>query len=238
MPASERRPNIVLIITDQQRYDTIRALGYPWMDTPNLDRLVDEGVSFTNHFVTAASCSPSRASFFTGYYPHTTGIYQNADVWKHSWVENLADAGYHCVNIGKMHTYPYETPLGFHERFVVENKDRYLEGRWFFDRWDMAFQAHGLVKQQRELYRKLPDYRDLSRRIRMENARSTSTRTSSSGTWRTGGSRRNRKWTSRSSCRSGSPGSSSSLRSAATLRRTVSREGLPHARRDGRGKSC
>ncbi|MDX9957195.1 MAG: sulfatase [Clostridia bacterium] len=160
MSASGSRPNIVLIMTDQQRYDTIRALGYPYMDTPNLDRLVNEGVSFTNHFVTSASCSPSRASFFTGYYPHTTGIYKNADVWKHSWVENLADAGYHCVNIGKMHTYPYETPLGFHERFVVENKDRYLEGRWFFDRWDMACQARGVVKQQREIYRTWPGYKD------------------------------------------------------------------------------
>jgi arylsulfatase A-like enzyme len=160
MPVPQNRPNIVLIMTDQQRYDTIRALGYPYMDTPALDRLTHEGVAFTSQFVTAASCSPSRASFFTGYYPHTTAIYKNADVWKHSWVENLADAGYHCVNIGKMHTYPYETPLGFHERFVVENKDRYLEGRWFFDRWDMAFQSRGLVKQQRELYRRLPDYKD------------------------------------------------------------------------------
>ncbi|MCD6519910.1 MAG: sulfatase-like hydrolase/transferase [Anaerolineae bacterium] len=155
----EGRPNIILIITDQQRYDTIRALGFPYMDTPHLDRLVREGTTFTQSFVTAASCAPARASLFTGYYPHTTGIYKNADTWRHSWVELLAEAGYHCVNIGKMHTYPYETPLGFHERFVVENKDRYLEGRWFFDRWDLALQAQGLVKQQRELYRQRPDYR-------------------------------------------------------------------------------
>ncbi|HUV07317.1 MAG TPA: sulfatase-like hydrolase/transferase [Spirochaetia bacterium] len=152
-------PNIVLIITDQQRYDTIAALGFPYMETPNLDRLVGEGVSFENHFVTSASCVPARASLFTGYYPHTTGIYKNKDIWRHSWVEDLAASGYHCVNIGKMHTYPFETPLGFHERFVVENKDRYLEGRYFLDRWDMALQAQGLVKQQRELYRKLPDYK-------------------------------------------------------------------------------
>jgi len=147
----ETRPNIILIITDQQRYDTIAALGFPYVDTPNLDRLAREGTTFTNSFVTAASCAPARASLFTGYYPHTVGVYKNADTWRHSWVEQLAEAGYHCVNIGKMHTYPYETPLGFHERFVVENKDRYLEGRWFFDRWDMALQAQGLVNQQREL---------------------------------------------------------------------------------------
>jgi arylsulfatase len=155
---SKQRPNIILIITDQQRFDTIRALGFPYMDTPNLDRLVKEGVSFTRCFVAAPSCAPSRASLFTGYYPHTTGILKNADQWRHSWVEQLADSGYHCVNVGKMHTFPYETPLGFHERFVVENKDRYLEGRYYFDEWDKGLRARGLVKQQRVLYRQRPDY--------------------------------------------------------------------------------
>ncbi len=157
---ADARPHIIMIITDQQRYDTIAALGYPYMDTPHLDRLVREGTVFSNSFVTAASCAPARASLFTGYYPHTTGIYKNADVWRHSWVEDLAASGYHCVNIGKMHTYPFETPLGFHERFVVENKDRYLEGRWFFDRWDCFLQARGLIKQQRELYRQREDYEE------------------------------------------------------------------------------
>ena len=152
------RPHIVFIITDQQRFDTIRALGFPYMDTPNLDRLVNEGVTFTNCHITAPSCAPSRASIFTGYYPHTTGILKNADLWRHSWVESLAAAGYTCINIGKMHTYPYHTPLGFHERYVVENKDRYLEERYYFDEWDKALHARGLVKQQRELYRQLPDY--------------------------------------------------------------------------------
>ena len=155
---SGERPNIVLIMTDQQRFDTISSLGFPYAITPNLDRLVAEGVSFGNSFVTAASCAPARASLFSGVYPHTNGVYRNADVWNHSWVELLAAGGYHCVNIGKMHTFPYETPLGFHERFVVENKDRYLEGRYFFDRWDMALQSRGLRKQQRELYRAYPDY--------------------------------------------------------------------------------
>ena len=73
------RPNIIFIITDQQRFDTIAALGHDHMDTPNMDRLVNEGVSFNNCFITAASCAPARASLFTGYYPHTTGIFKNAD---------------------------------------------------------------------------------------------------------------------------------------------------------------
>jgi len=157
---TDSRPNIVFIITDQQRFDTINALGYNYVDTPNLDRLVNEGVTFTNCHVSAPSCAPSRASLFTGYYPHTTGILRNADAWNHSWIEQLNESGYRCVNVGKMHTYPYHSPLGFHERYVVENKDRYLEERYYFDEWDKALASHGLVKQQREEYRKREDYDD------------------------------------------------------------------------------
>ena len=85
---------------------------------------------------------------------------RNGDRWRRSWVEDLNAAGYHCVNIGKMHTNPFETPLGFHERYVVENKDRFLQGRYYFDEWDKALQARGLVKQQRVLYRQREDYRE------------------------------------------------------------------------------
>jgi arylsulfatase A-like enzyme len=155
---ADRRPNIILIMTDQQRFDTIGALGFPHVDTPNLDRLVNEGVAFGQCHITAPSCVPSRASLFTGCYPHTTGVLKNGDAWRRSWVERLAASGYTCVNVGKMHTYPLETPLGFHERYIVENKDRYLDDRYYFDEWDKALRARGLVKQQRELYRQRPDY--------------------------------------------------------------------------------
>ena len=168
---SDSRPNIVFIITDQQRLDTINALGASHMDTPNMDRLVEEGVSFTNCHVTAPSCAPSRASLFTGHYPHTTGVYKNGDRWTRSWVEDLSEAGYYTVNVGKMHTAPYDTPLGFDERYEVENKDRYLGAvpagepplpgeKFYLDEWDRALQARGLVKQQREFYRQWDDYEE------------------------------------------------------------------------------
>jgi arylsulfatase A-like enzyme len=153
-------PNIILIMTDQQRYDTIAALGYPYMHTPALDRLGHEGTAFTRCYITGASCVPSRASLFTGYYPHTIGVLRNGAAWRRTWIENLAAAGYRCVNVGKMHTIPFTTPAGFHERYNVENKDRFLEGRYYFDEWDKALAAHGLVKQQRALYRQRADYRE------------------------------------------------------------------------------
>ncbi len=157
---ADTRPNIIFIITDQQRFDTIRALGFDYMDTPNLDRLVREGVSFSQCHVTAGSCAPARASLFKGYYPHTTGILKNADTWRHSWIELLNESGYHCTNVGKMHTWPFTASVGFDERYVVENKDRYLEGRYYFDEWDLALRYRGLVKQQRVQYRQLPDYQE------------------------------------------------------------------------------
>jgi arylsulfatase len=120
------KPNIILIMTDQQRYDSIAALGFPYAITPNIDALVEKGVALTNCHITAPSCVPSRASLFTGYYPHTTGVLANGQKWQHTWVEQLRDVGYHCVNVGKMHTIPYDSDSGFHERYVVENKDRYL----------------------------------------------------------------------------------------------------------------
>ena len=153
-----KRKHIVFIITDQQRYDTIAALGFPYMHTPNLDRLVREGTSFDNCFITAPSCVPSRASLFNGYYPHATGILRNGQPWQRTWVGALAERGYHCVNVGKMHTIPYDAKAGFHDRFVMENKDRYYEGRWFADEWDKALSARAQIKPSRERYREWPDY--------------------------------------------------------------------------------
>lgn len=147
------RPNILLIITDQQRADTIGALGSPWAHTPCLDSLAEEGTSFTECFVTSPVCVSSRASLFNGVYPHGTQVYTNFEPWEPSWVRTLADAGYHCVNIGKMHINPYDASGGFHQRFVVENKDRPLfldeHERAFYDEWDKALKAHGLVKPSR-----------------------------------------------------------------------------------------
>lgn len=154
----EQRPNIIFIITDQQRFDTIAAHGHSHMDTPNLDRLVNEGVSFSNCHITAASCVPSRASLFTGYYPHVSGVFENEQLWKRTWIEDLRTSGYTCVNVGKMHTNPFNADAGFSERYLVENKDRYLQERWYFDEWDKALAANGLVKQQREKYRERDDY--------------------------------------------------------------------------------
>ncbi len=149
----DKLPNIVLIMTDQQRADTIGALGSPWAQTPHLDALFRQGCAFTNCFVTSPVCVSSRASLFNGVYPHGTNVYTNFEPWQPNWVGWLAEAGYHCVNIGKMHINPYDAAGGFHQRFVVENKDRPLfldeHERAFYDEWDKAIRARGEVKPSR-----------------------------------------------------------------------------------------
>lgn len=101
------RPNILWICTDQQRYDTIGALGYHHVDTPHIDGLVSEGVTFTRAYCQSPICTPSRGSFLTGMYPsaiHVTGNGNDTFPSAPSLVsKRLSDAGYDCGLIGKLH---------------------------------------------------------------------------------------------------------------------------------------
>lgn len=114
MAASEEtmktdRPNILWICTDQQRFDTIAALGNEFIRTPNFDRLMSQGVTFTHAFAQNPVCTPSRASFLTGRYPRTTGARQNGQAIPPDEVlitRMLADAGYDCGLSGKLHIAP------------------------------------------------------------------------------------------------------------------------------------
>ena len=71
------RPNILWYCTDQQRYDTIGALGNPHVHTSAIDMLVRRGVAFTHAYAQNPICTPSRASFLTGMYPSTVRVNGN-----------------------------------------------------------------------------------------------------------------------------------------------------------------
>ncbi len=98
MSIVKQRPNILWICTDQQRYDTIQSLGNPNIRTPNLDRLVAEGVAFTQAYCQSPICTPSRASFLTGMYPSSIhGCMNGNERWSEAAplvTELLADSGY------------------------------------------------------------------------------------------------------------------------------------------------
>ncbi len=70
---SDRRPNIVFLFSDQQRYDTLSCYGADYLDVPNLDALADESFVFQNAYVSQPVCTPARATIMTGLYPHAAG---------------------------------------------------------------------------------------------------------------------------------------------------------------------
>lgn len=104
--STDQRPNILWICADQQRYDTLGAYGNPYVATPNLDRLAAEGVMFDHACAQSPVCTPSRASFLTGRYPRTTRARQNGQSIppdERLVPRILADSGYTCGLIGKLH---------------------------------------------------------------------------------------------------------------------------------------
>lgn len=103
-----RRPNVVFILTDDQRADCLGSHEKPYLGikTPHLDRLASEGARFRNAFCTTSLCSPSRASMLSGLYAHTHKVINNftdypADL--PSYPRQLREAGYETAYIGKFH---------------------------------------------------------------------------------------------------------------------------------------
>ena len=100
-------PNILWYCTDQQRFDTIGALGNPYVETPTIDSLVADGTSLTSCYCQSPICTPSRASFLTGLYPSRARNCRNGNdnYAGHPPLvsKRLSDAGYDCGLIGKFH---------------------------------------------------------------------------------------------------------------------------------------
>ena len=119
-----KKPNILHLFTDQQRFDTIHALGNPIIRTPNLDRLCREGTVFTNAFTPSPVCISARCSMTHGQYPQNTGCYANAprpDDGHETFMQALTRSGYRTAGIGKCHFEPGLYDLhGFEQRLVQE----------------------------------------------------------------------------------------------------------------------
>lgn len=100
-----KRPNIIYILTDDQRYDELGIMN-PLLDTPNMDAIANEGIHFKNAFVTTALCSPSRATILTGQYANTHGVVDNNAPIREGTIffpSYLQTAGYKTGFIGKWH---------------------------------------------------------------------------------------------------------------------------------------
>ena len=156
MPA----PNILFVMTDQQRFDTIASLGNPQANTPNLDRLVRRGVACTNAYSSCPVCVPARYSLMTGCEPSKTS-------WLSNWApgdrvpercgpylaSTLAARGYRTWGLGKFHTEPRHELLGFQtheyseelwpteEEFLADDYVAWLRAR--SNGFDHIEQVHG-----------------------------------------------------------------------------------------------
>ncbi|MEO7651300.1 MAG: sulfatase-like hydrolase/transferase, partial [Bryobacteraceae bacterium] len=129
---SIRRPNVVIFLTDQQRFDSLGCYGHPLSRTPHLDRLAASGARFDSTYCATPLCSPARASIFSGVYPHRHGI---TDLWgkipsaigpvpgwpnpsraELPWMGELfTKAGYHTAYCGKWHCLTGAARPGFAE---------------------------------------------------------------------------------------------------------------------------
>jgi len=101
-----RQPNVVFVLSDDLRWDCMSIAGHPFLKTPNIDRLANEGIRFKNAFCTSSLCSPSRASFLSGRYAHSHGVINNFTEFPTSipsYPQRLHDAGYNTAYIGKWH---------------------------------------------------------------------------------------------------------------------------------------
>jgi len=136
-----KQPNILFLMTDQQRFDTIAALGNTDIYTPNYDRLVRRGLTFTQAYSTCPVCVPARYTIRTGRREPITGIYQNMrpDIVA-GQPENMEERcgpylartmrnrGYRTFGIGKFHTSPWDEDLGYdvhlHSEELYGNPDQ------------------------------------------------------------------------------------------------------------------
>ena len=117
-----RRPNLVFVLVDDMRWDDLGAAGHPFLETPHMNRLAAEGARFTNAFATTPLCSPSRASFLTGQYPHTNGITDNTARESHNlpvFPLDLQQAGYRTGFFGKWHMGNDDSPRPGFDHWVA-----------------------------------------------------------------------------------------------------------------------
>jgi len=174
---ARRKPNFVIIFTDDQGYADIGCYGAKGFETPNLDRMAAKGMRFTDFYVAVPSCTPSRAALMTGCYPQRVGLPEVIGPFGPAWTrwgaktgisdkeqtiaELLKEAGYATACFGKWHLghYPkfFPTRHGFDEYFGLP----YSNDMWKPN--DEAYPDLPLMEQE-EVIEYNPDQTQLTRR--------------------------------------------------------------------------
>jgi len=141
----KNKPNVLILFTDQQRYNTIAHLGYDYMITPNLDRLAKESCSYVNAISTNPVCMPARHDLLTGMGGHAHGYYGNSiapikDYSLPTLPRIFLNNGYATAAVGKMHFVPVREHHGFGEMHLMEE----LPGHRNDDAYATYLEAEGL----------------------------------------------------------------------------------------------
>lgn len=121
---ARQKPNILFLMSDQHRFDCVGAYGNRAIQTPNLDRIANEGVRFQHAYSTTPTCTPARAALLTGLGPWRNGLLGYGKVGQKYPTElpaALAQAGYYTMGIGKMHWHPQRNAHGFHRMLLDES---------------------------------------------------------------------------------------------------------------------
>ncbi|MCY1722817.1 arylsulfatase [Prolixibacteraceae bacterium Z1-6] len=137
---SQNQPNIIFIMTDQQRADALGCMGNEAVISPNIDKIAAEGVTFVNGYSAVPSCTPARAGLLTGMSPWHHGMLGYGKVarkYKYEMPQMLREGGYYTFGIGKMHWFPQKALHGFNGTLTDESgraeQDGYLSDYrdWF-----------------------------------------------------------------------------------------------------------
>ena len=132
-PSPVSRPNILVVVMDDVRFDDLGFAGHPFVETPNFDRIAKEGMRFANAFAPIPLCSPNRACILTGQYAHTHGITDNRDRSEQShrlatFPLALNRSGYDTAFIGKWHMGLDDTRRpGFNEWLSFRGQGNYFD---------------------------------------------------------------------------------------------------------------
>ena len=142
----QKQYNIVYIMTDDHSFQTMSCYDERYTETPNLDRIADEGVRFTNSFVANSLSGPSRACMLTGKHSCANGFYDNTncvfDASQQTFPKLLQKAGYETAVIGKWHL--ESLPTGFDHWEIVPGQGDYYNPL-FITRQNDTIQKHGYI---------------------------------------------------------------------------------------------
>lgn len=138
-----KKPNILFIMSDDHAYQAISAYSDKLIQTPNIDRLADEGILFTNACVTNSICAPSRATILTGKHTHINGKIDNSmpfDTTQVTFPQLFQKAGYQTAMYGKLHF--GNNPKGVDDFMILPGQGSYLNPRFITPNGDTTITGY------------------------------------------------------------------------------------------------